>query len=206
MEENREQPIIMPATASNPANENSAMSEIGSQTDNLGKFKNVQALLDAYNSLQAEFTKKCQTLSQLQKDKTSEQNENLTEEQNQLDANALNMFLESNDDAKNYEEEIKESFSSNSNKDFSPYKVAWAEVIMKHLKESDKINDPFISQYILSDENVKNKIVEEYVKNLFNSQPPLVISSTSGERLSGAMPDNPKTLADAKKIVDKMFG
>ena len=70
MEENREQPIIMPATALNAAEENSAMSEIGSQNGELGKFKNSKALLDAYNNLQSEFTKKCQMLSQLQKDKT----------------------------------------------------------------------------------------------------------------------------------------
>ena len=67
MEENREQPIIMPATALNAAEENSAMSEIGSQNGELGKFKNSKALLDAYNNLQSEFTKKCQMLSQLQK-------------------------------------------------------------------------------------------------------------------------------------------
>ena len=46
MEENREQPIIMPATALNAAEENSAMSEIGSQNGELGKFKNSKALLE----------------------------------------------------------------------------------------------------------------------------------------------------------------
>jgi len=71
MEETREQPIIMPATALNAADEKSAMSEVGSQDMNMGKFKSVQALMDAYNNLQAEFTKKCQKLSQLQKDKTN---------------------------------------------------------------------------------------------------------------------------------------
>jgi len=32
----------------------------------LGKFKDVQSLLDAYNSLQAEFTKRCQRLKELE--------------------------------------------------------------------------------------------------------------------------------------------
>lgn len=33
----------------------------------LGKFKDVNALLDAYNSLQSEFTKRCQRLKELEK-------------------------------------------------------------------------------------------------------------------------------------------
>ena len=33
----------------------------------LGKFKDAESLLSAYNNLQAEFTRKCQKLSQLQK-------------------------------------------------------------------------------------------------------------------------------------------
>lgn len=33
----------------------------------LGKFKSEQSLLEAYNNLQAEFTRKCQKLSELEK-------------------------------------------------------------------------------------------------------------------------------------------
>lgn len=45
--------------------------EIEDKVDNgegsLGKFKDAQSLLSAYNSLQAEFTKKCQALSEVSK-------------------------------------------------------------------------------------------------------------------------------------------
>ena len=47
--------------------------------ETIGKFKSVEALLDAYNNLEKEFTKKSQRLSQLEKDKTVEE-ENLNEE------------------------------------------------------------------------------------------------------------------------------
>ncbi len=239
MEENREQPIIMPATALNRADDESAMSEVGSQQD-LGKFKNVQALMDAYNSLQVEFTKKCQKLSQLQKDKTEcisqEENkefvdnnvnlkennekeqkneENLVkndenssmgqENQQALDEDGLAKFLESNFDASCYADEIKERFQSKIQTNSSPYQVAWAEVLLNHMKEGDKLSDPIINQYVLTDENVRNRIVEEYLIALDNSKPPLIISSKSGERLSEIVPDSPKSLADAKRMVDKMF-
>ncbi len=235
MEESREQPIIMPATALNVADEDSAKSEVGSQGEDLGKFKSVQALMDAYNSLQAEFTKKCQKLSQLQKDKTElnlnegeKSSNNLSENEEKelentektlestennlsqteiqaFDEKKLNQFLERNYDASEYAEEIKKRFSLANSVESSPYEVAWAQTFLEHLKDGNKLSDPLINQYVLSDENVKRKIVEDYLNDLNNSKPPLIMSSQSGERLSGVMPDSPKTLAEAKKLVDKMF-
>lgn len=45
-----------------------AEEELGGSTESvsLGKFKDVNALLSAYNSLQAEFTKRCQRLKELE--------------------------------------------------------------------------------------------------------------------------------------------
>ena len=210
------------------------MSEIGSQNGELGKFKNSKALLDAYNNLQSEFTKKCQMLSQLQKDKTdnlldksceSKENvDNLTKNQEIdtknsekteiIDVNyktikeksneeELNLFLKNNFDASKYIDEIKDKSLNLSNQ--NPYEIAWAKVLLSHIKEGNKTSDPIINQYVLSDENVRNKILEEYLTSLNNSKPPIIISSQSGERLSSVIEDSPKTLAEAKKLVDKMF-
>ena len=224
MEENREQPIIMPAQALNPADDNGAMSEVGSQNQEgtLGKFKSVQALRDAYDSLQAEFTKKCQLLSEIQKDKTCEtasenQETSAVEEmyreeskgedanEKEFDEEGLSEFLSQFGEAEGYAEEIKSRFPSVKAQNVSPYAVAWAEVLMDNLKNKKASSDPIINQYVLSDENFRNKIIEQYLNDLKNSQPPIVISSQSGERLSGVMPDSPKTLAEAKKRVEKMF-
>ena len=216
MEENREQPIIMPAQALNGADDYDAMSEIGSQPQDgvLGKFKSVEALRDAYDSLQAEFTKKCQLLSQLKQEnisdeetsqeKTIEDNQQENKE-NQFDENGLQEFLSQFGEAQGYAEEIKNRFPFVKAQNSNPYVVAWAEVLMKNLKENNASSDPIINQYVLSDEKVRNKIIEDYLVSLNKSQPPIVISSQSGERLSGVMPDSPKTLAEAKRRVEKMF-
>ncbi len=223
MNETREQPIIMPATALNVADEESAKSEVGSQNETeLGKFKNPQALLDAYNSLQSEFTKKCQLLSQLQKDKIDEEkidnsqkiDENIEKNQEKIENNDeneelsqenLNLFLEQNDEAKQYEEEIKKRFSTKK-PSYSPYQVAWADVLLSHIKEGDKTCDPIINQYVLSDEKVRNKVIEDYIISLNKkTTPPIVMSSNSGQRLSEIKPDSPTSLAEAKDIVGKMF-
>lgn len=49
--------------------ENDNTEELEAQTENgerFGKFENAQSLLDAYNALEAEFTKRCQLISKLQ--------------------------------------------------------------------------------------------------------------------------------------------
>ncbi len=44
----------------------------------LGKFKDVSALLNAYNSLQSEFTKRCQKIKELESKKTDDKADTLT--------------------------------------------------------------------------------------------------------------------------------
>lgn len=224
MEEVREQPTIMPANALNLAEENGAMSEVGShnQESTLGKFKSVQALMDAYDNLQAEFTKKCQLLAQLKKDQEDNLEDQETQTDNQIQENVeenqektarnqefseegLQEFLAEFEQAQGYAEEIKNRISSMQTQKSNPYAIAWAEVLLKNLKENGASSDPIINQYVLSDEKVRNKIIEDYLVDLQKTKPPIVISSQSGERLSGVMPDSPKTLADAKKRVEKMF-
>ena len=53
----------------NEVNENFDIEKIatsGAADGSIGKFKNTESLLNAYNSLQAEFTRKCQRLSELE--------------------------------------------------------------------------------------------------------------------------------------------
>lgn len=220
MEELREQPTIMPAHALNGAEDNDAMSEVGSQTQEgeLGKFKSVQALKDAYDNLQAEFTKKCQMLSQIQKsqkeeikvdenlaDNLEKVNQEENQESNEIDEEGLQEFLSQFDQAEAYKEQIKSRFPYVKSQNQNPYAVAWAEVLLSNLKGNNASSDPIINQYVLSDEKVRNKIIQDYLVSLNKSQPPIVISSQSGERLSGVVLDNPKTLAEAKQRVEKMF-
>lgn len=213
MEELREQPVIMPAPALDKATENEVVGEAGSQECTLGKFKSVQALMDAYENLQSEFTKKCQLLSNYQKDKMQPAEDEQKEEEKSQDAledgfsqEAFGVFLEGNGEAREFEEEIKSRFPCASSKSqHSPYEVAWANVVLNHLKQDDKLSDPIINRYVLSDENVKNKIIENYLADLIKQKPPITMSSRAGARVSSVKPDTPRTLADAKKLVDKMF-
>ena len=207
-EEIREQPDAEPAKALNAAEENSVVSEDGSQEIFLGKFKNVQALLDAYNNLQTEFTKKCQLLSSIQQDKMKEnieknsQNEERSEEKSEVNTeNDLISFLKDNEMAETFREELQ----SRINEKQSPYEKAWASIVLSHVKNDDKkTDDPIINQYILKDEKLKNKIIEIYLNELNSAKPPVMMSS-QGERVSTVTEAAPVNLAEAKERVKKMF-
>ena len=229
MNEDREQLSSEPVTALNAADEERTVSEESSQAD-LGKFKDASTLLAAYNNLQAEFTRKCQLLSRLQKDKIdrseTESSENgdtvggqdfqdelnvvqsseenfsksaANEDEKAMDA--LRQFLGGDEQAKTFIFEIENSKNSGAD----PYREAWAKLFFSQTQKDQLAADPIVNQYVLSDENVKNKIIEEYLSQLKNNQPPKVMPSQGGVSVSGVLPDRPSTLAEAKKIVDKMF-
>ena len=64
----------------------------------------------------------------------------------------------------------------------------------------------FFENLINNDENLKNLIIENYIKQLQSQQKsPVVISSSSGERATKVAPVKPDSFEDAKKIVFDLF-
>ena len=205
MDENREQPSLEPANVSIETIDESAASGAGSldiearqaettpEQYDIGKFKSVEALLDAYTNLQAEFTKKCQRLSDLEKEKIARETKPDTDE-------VLSQFLSKNQEAIPYAPELKEILAA----DEGSADSAWAKLVLSRLSRGDT-RDPIVEKFVLSSDELKNKIVENYLSALSAQKPPLVISSQKGERVSSTVPDTPSSLIDAKKVVEKMF-
>lgn len=165
----------------------------------IGKFKNSKDLLDAYNNLQAEFTKKCQRLSSLEKDKAQEI------EQSKFDDD-FHAFLSKNPEAFAYADEIKQTVvadeSLKSQKD--AFETVWAKILWNKLKSPDKAKDPFVQNLILNDVELKNLIVENYVKQLQENVAPVVMAG-SGERVTKPVTPKPDSFEQAKKVVLDLF-
>ena len=104
-----EQPNAENAQVASAANEEKAQNEAGlniekngegfSADGSIGKFKNTESLLNAYNNLQAEFTRKCQKLSELESlaEKTASSNtsaEEYIKENPQMVEKILTHYLE----------------------------------------------------------------------------------------------------------------
>ena len=198
-----EQPITEQAEVLNVTDEKSADSCEGSScfdaNEPIGKFKNAQALFDAYNNLQAEFTKKCQKLSELEKEKTLEQTQEKKDER-------FNEFLSSNSDALLYKDEFS-SYLNNEQKEIGSLDGAWAKFVLSKLStmEDNYADEPIVNKYIFKDENVRNKIIENYIKELNHNKPPVIMSKQNGVAVAEQKPATPTTLTEAKKLVENMF-
>ena len=177
----------------------SGSTKIVTEGSNFGKFKNADALLEAYNKLQAEFTRKCQKLSEFEKEKTGENK--LSEEQIQ---DGLSEFLSKNIEAQNYSDELKEKVKSEK---VDPFESAWTKILVEKLSSQgeQKINDPFIKKHVFYDEEFRNKVIESYMQELSTKKPPILLKTERGERATKIEPVAPTTLKEAKKLVEDMF-
>ena len=203
-EQIREQPEMEPANVLNVTNDVSAESESGSQIDtfegSFGKFKSAEALYEAYKNLQAEFTRKCQKLSEFEKEKTTENKPSKEE----ID-DGLSKFLLENTDAQTYSDELKDKVSEGVKN--SPFENAWANIVKDTFasKNNQKYESPIFKKYVFEDEELKNKVIEIYIKELNANKPPILLSSDSGQQAGKVEPAVPKSLKEAKKLMEDMF-
>jgi len=176
----------------------------------LGKFKDSETLLNAYNELQSEFTRKCQKLSETEK----KLQENSLNSGNETNTNEfawnknISEFLQSHKNANLLVEEITEEMMKNVDLKNSPdgLEKAYAKVIEnKYIPHEELVkNQEFLNKYVYSNDEIKNKIINEYVSSLQKSQNPISINN-SGYNGGVATANNFNSLEEAGKYVEKMF-
>ena len=199
----------------------------------LGKFKDATSLLNAYTNLQAEFTRKSQKLKELEKmvdadslspKESALQNQSNLEDDNSASenkdclktitkesdiGNALLKFVTENPDATDYVEDIKSELENATNLLSFSGGVDIAFRLAKEKRKSlpaDLVNDAqFIQEYILSNANITNAVIDEYVKSLAQKTAPKILSGQSKAMVFSPNENQPKTLADANKIFSKML-
>ena len=180
----------------------------------LGKFKDAESLLGAYNELQSEFTRKCQKLSETQKI-LEEKNQVLNTGKDNLKntkefawSNKLDDFQQTHKNASEFVEDITNEIIGDENLKNSENALekAYMRVMEKKYipQESLAENEEFLEKYIFSNDNIKNKIINDYVSSLQNIKSPIEVG-TSGQ--IGSIASTPKftSLEDASTYVENMF-
>ncbi|MBR3885219.1 MAG: hypothetical protein IKJ33_01970 [Clostridia bacterium] len=172
-----------------------------SESSIYGKFKDAQTLLDAYNSLQAEFTRKSQKLAEIQKQ--MEENAVFSK------SDSLDEILKDTTNLEKYKKEVTEILDNDCELSNLPNKNLIAFKIIKEAerKTANTLNNQqFIDDYINSNIEIKNKIITEYLSSLNETQsPPKVISGNSSNIYFSPSLNMPKTLKDAGDILTKML-
>lgn len=167
----------------------------------IGKFKDAKTLLDAYNSLQAEFTRKSQKLAEFQKE--YEENANFKIYNN------LDEFISNTSDSDKYKDKIMEILVKDNELNNLPnkYQVAYKVVKQSESNLAESLNSQdFLDKYILNNESIKTQIINNYLSTLNNISPaPKVISGNSTNIHFSPNVNKPKTLKEAGEIFSKML-
>lgn len=164
----------------------------------IGKFKSVDDLYQAYNNLQSEFTKKCQRLSELEKDKVE-----VNQIQQEKFESDFKSFLLENQEAYSYADEIKSKVLSSDElkNEPKPFDKVWKQMIYQKLSSENKSQEPIVRDFILNDEELKNLVIENYVKEISNKKTPTLFSSRIGEKVTKPSMQKADSFEQAKNIV-----
>ena len=188
--------------------------EKSSEGSPLGKFKDSETLLNAYNELQSEFTRKCQKLSETEKKLQEINTDQVSGDEvgSRLDEFAWNQniseFLQSHKNAESLVEEITEEILKDSDLRNSPdgLEKAYIKVIENKYTPNEELvkNQEFLEKYIYSNNEIKNKIINEYVSSLQSQRNPINVAN-SGYNGGVAVSNNFRNIEEAGKYVEKMF-
>ncbi len=175
-----------------------------SEDSPIEKFKNAKALYEAYKSLQSEFTKKCQKLSEYEK---MQDNANAPCYLRSDWRKSVDEFFENNPDAKEYGEQIASMISSDNalSNSKTPLEKAYNMLLKNRLDEKEKYyaDENNLIDYVLKNEQILSKILKISGENVKKS-PSLISSSKSSAHI--VTPDiSAKSLDEAKQILRKMF-
>lgn len=190
----------------------------------LGKFKSVEDLTQAYLSLQAEFTKKSQKLSELLK-RDNSNSSNIMQSQSNVEIKPekeneeplfeqpawqtmVADFLKQNPLAKHFAPQIANEILSDKVLASQPYslEIAFGRVLAKHFKlDSERIEDEeFLQNYVLNNDKIKNLVIKNVLNSVQKHKTPTTIGS-SGGYLGLSPQEKPKTLQEANRLFERML-
>lgn len=175
-----------------------------------GKFKDAEELMKAYNSLQAEFTRKCQKLSSLENSiksveevKNEEFAYNNKNEKTTYSEQEVEDFLKTNPSAKQFAKEISLEIINDKSLNLQD---AYNKVLLSKIKEpSELIKDQnFLENYVFNDENIKSEMLKRVIKRVEESNTPQLISGKNG--VSAVAKDiKISSLEEANRLAYKLF-
>lgn len=204
----REQPTsVVSATVAEANNEDFS---VNNEEGSLGKFKNANSLLKAYEDLEKEFTRKSQKLSELEKSIQADNVEKSTPSYAKEDwQEKTKEFLEKNSEAKNFAEEISKVLFEDKDLACLPnsLELAYAKVLASKYKSNEELinSSEFLENYVYNNENIKNNIIKTYLKEVNNNQTPPIVLNSKGSSVGFVAPSKPKNLKEARLAVEKLF-
>lgn len=193
-----EQPVVEDTTVQGEASQIDDGTACAQNGSILGKFKDIQSLEKAYENLQKEFTKKCQALSSAQK-----QVEEVFSRDDNLE------FLKNNPEATEYIDVLTQMVNNDKQiqSEKSPLATAWNKFRQDNFisKQTLANDEEFLSKYIYSNDAIKQKILDDYFKDLNIKSVPPMIAKQVGSKSIVTKNSKPTSFAEAGDIVKSIL-
>jgi len=210
--ENKEQvnPEIGAEVIESPVCETENIESVKEEETSLGKFRDSEALLKAYNSLQAEFTRKSQRLKELENKEDSDKAEAPDSSPVYLSADwqkQVQEFIIKNPIGEKYREEIAGEIMKDEAlaRDKQCLKIALDRVLASKYRQPEELlgDENFINNFVTNNEKVREKIIGEYLESLNLHKSPDVIKKKGDIPLSPVT--RPKTIKEAGEMAAKLL-
>ena len=161
------------------------------------KFKSVEELEKAYESLEKEFTRRSQRLAKLEKEMKQDKVETDAEWKAKVDK-----FFSENPSAKPFAKQMSdEIIRDNTLRSRSDcLETALTRVLLEAYRAPKDLatDEDFLKEHILGSDFVKKAVIEGYMKDLREGKPPVLISARGQNTV--APRSKPKTIEEAGKM------
>ncbi|MBR2485113.1 MAG: hypothetical protein IKB54_02010, partial [Clostridia bacterium] len=161
------------------------------------KFKSVEELEKAYESLEKEFTRRSQRLAKLEKEMKQDKVETDAEWKAKVDK-----FFTENPSAKPFAKQMSdEIIRDNTLRSRSDcLETALTRVLLEAYRAPKDLatDEDFLKEHILGSDFVKKAVIEGYMKDLREGKPPVLISARGQNTI--APRSKPKTIEEAGKM------
>lgn len=168
-------------------------------SNEFGKFNSAESLLKAYNSLEAEFTKKSQKLASLESENAKTQSE-ITKKAEQ--EKKVEELVSKFNIVKPFTSAIKESLQQSEDADINEVALRLISNTYKTAEDYSR-DDEFLNNYIFSNQEIKDKIVKDYLSKITQNSPIKVENGASSITLTP--PKVPKTIQEAGNLAKSII-
>ncbi len=181
---------------------------IGNIAGNFGKFKDAKGLLEAYNSLQSEFTRRCQKVKELEREienlKNSEQ-PNKTSEKLSV-GEECDGFLLAFPEAKQHVKSLYDIAESKGDESYGRLERAYIDKLLTDLKVQREYftSKDYFDSVLSKSDDLKNEIIRGYLNEVYATKSNAPLISGDG-KVCITPPSNPKNILEAGNLAKKIF-
>ena len=169
-----------------------------------GKFKDVKALLDAYNSLQSVFTERSRKLKELEREKVNA-NAQTIDDLRGGDGNLLEKIVGKNKLTDEETSRLKLTAETFDCDEGIGLVKAYVKMLEDKLKDGEKYSSrEYILQKINEDRALKDEVIKNYLGDIVAKKPDAILLSGGGQGVY-APPLKPNSLAEAGEIARQIF-